>query len=169
VPHNLKRGFEIMNALNKWAIKNHVSEVAMKELQELFIKETLSDLILDEITGSESGVSHVLRIKASEQGAILWRNNVGAGKLENGRFIRWGLCNDTKQINERIKSADLIGIRPVKITPDMVGKTIGQFLSREVKKRGWAYQGTNHEAAQIRWCELINSFGGDASISTGDL
>ena len=116
----------------------------------------------------EGAVSAEVKLEASAKGARLWRNNVGAGKLDNGNFIRWGLMNDTTQINKQVKSADLIGIRPVLITPDKVGSVIGQFLSRETKRPGWKYSPNDeHTAAQIRWAELILSLGGDAGIVTG--
>ena len=117
----------------------------------------------------ESEVQTTLRIKASEKGWRLWRNNVGAGKLENGAFIRWGLANDSAGMNKIIKSADLIGINPVLITQDMVGTVIGQFVSREVKAAGWQKRDTEREKAQQRWADLINSMGGDATITTGEL
>jgi len=118
---------------------------------------------------NESEIQTLLRIKASEKGWRLWRNNVGAGKLDNGAFVRWGLANDSTQMNRYLKSADLIGIRPVLITQDMVGTVIGQFVSREVKQQGWVYEATQHEQAQHRWLSMINYFGGDATFTTGEL
>jgi len=110
-----------------------------------------------------------IRLKASQAGWRLFRNNVGAGMLENGNFLRWGLANDSTVLNKQIKSGDLIGLRPVLITDDMVGKTIGQFVSIEVKKTGWIYHGTDREAAQARWIDEINNLGGFALFSTGEL
>ncbi len=116
---------------------------------------------------NESQLQTLIKLEASQKGARLWRNNVGAIHTADGTFIRFGLANESKLQNSVIKSSDLIGIRPVVITQDMVGKTIGQFISREVKTPGWIYHRTNkHEQAQLAWIELINSFGGDACFAT---
>jgi hypothetical protein len=49
----------------------------------------------------------------------------------------------------------------------MVGYTIGQFVSREIKIPGWKFQNTEREQAQLKWAELIISLGGDACFTTG--
>lgn len=116
---------------------------------------------------SESGVLSQIRLEASQRGCRLWRNNVGATYTPHGDFIRYGLANDSAQLNKAIKSADLIGIRPVLITPSHIGITIGQFLSREVKHPLWKYTGTDQERAQLAWADLINSLGGDACFTVG--
>lgn len=118
--------------------------------------------------GSETGLSSIIRLEASMKGCRLWRNNVGATYTPKGDFIRYGLANDSSGLNREIKSADLIGIRPVVITVDMVGVTIGQFLSREVKAPGWKYKGTDRERAQLAWAELIISLGGDAGFAVSE-
>ena len=119
---------------------------------------------------NEAEVQNQLRLTASKAGWRLFRNNVGAGKLENGNYIRWGLANDSSKVNENIKSGDLIGIRPVLITEDMVGSVIGQFVSLEVKAPGWKYNPNNaRDVAQSRWAEIILLLGGYAKITTGEL
>lgn len=115
----------------------------------------------------EAQAQALVRLEASQLGHRLWRNNVGAGKLETGSYIRWGLCNDSVAVNAALKSADLIGLRRVLITPDMVGSTIAQFMSIEVKRPGWHYTGTPREISQLHWAELILGFGGYAAIVTG--
>lgn len=116
---------------------------------------------------SESGVLSDIRLEASQRGCRLWRNNVGATYTQSGQFMRFGLANDSAALNRAIKSADLIGIRPVLITSEDVGRVIGQFLSREVKHPGWKYTATERERAQLAWAELINSLGGDACFCVG--
>lgn len=117
---------------------------------------------------AESDAYAPLRLAASREGARLWRNNNGAGKLENGSYIRWGLANESAAMNSMLKSSDLIGIRPVLVTPEHVGRTLGVFVSREVKRPGWSYRGGPREEAQKRWLDLVASLGGDAAFTTGE-
>lgn len=149
-----------------WAARWCVPAQALHELQAYVLgldgtPETVAGM-------SEAGVQSRVRAEASRRGCRLWRNNVGAGYAEDGRFMRWGLANDSSAINAVVKSADLIGIRPRIITQGDVGKLIGQFLSREVKAGGWRYKGTEREIAQLNWANLINSLGGDASFATAE-
>jgi len=116
----------------------------------------------------ETDIQAGLRIAASKRGDVLWRNNNGAGKLENGSFVRWGICNDSQALNEMCKSSDLIGIKRVTVTQAMVGKTVGVFYAREVKRSGWMYRGTAREVAQKRFIDIVNEMGGDAAFATGE-
>lgn len=116
----------------------------------------------------EARVQDEARLLASKMGWRLFRNNVGVLKDERGVPVRYGIANDSPAMNKRIKSSDLIGIRPVVITPDMVGSTIGQFVAREVKKAGWKYKGTEHEKAQLAFGTLIIGLGGDFKFWNGE-
>lgn len=116
----------------------------------------------------ESDVLNRVKLEAARKGVHLWRNNVGGIYAADGTFFRYGLANESKKINAIIKSADLIGIRPIVITEAMVGLTIGQFISREIKAPDWKYRGTERERAQLAWAELILSLGGDASFATNE-
>ena len=119
---------------------------------------------------TEDDVKKVILLKASKLGWRLWRNNVGVLKDERGVPIRFGLANTSKAVNGELKSGDLIGIRPVLITPDMVGKVIGQFVSRECKESHWKYNPRDtRDVAHGRWAALVNSLGGDAKVTVGDL
>lgn len=113
---------------------------------------------------SESEVQQAVRLWCARKGWHAWRNNNGAGTLENGSFVRWGLANDSAAVNKTIKSADLIGIRPVVITADMVGQTIGQFVSIECKRENWQWRGTPEEVAQVAWRDLVLASGGYATF-----
>ena len=117
---------------------------------------------------SEAAVQAAVRLEAARKGCRLFRNNVGALTDERGVPVRYGLANDSKQVNERIKSADLIGWRRRLITPDMVGSHIAQFLSREIKELGWQYAATPREQAQAAWAGLVLADGGDAGFAAGE-
>ena len=119
---------------------------------------------------NEATVQSMVRLEAARQGWKLWRNNVGVLLDAKGRPVRYGLANDSKLVNQSVKSADLIGIRPILITSDMIGTIIGQFVSIECKHDCWRPSMTDeHEAAQARWAELVLLAGGYAIFSTGQL
>lgn len=116
---------------------------------------------------SEAGVQSEVRLHTSQLGWRMWRNNVGVLKDERGVPVRYGLANDSSIINRHLKSGDLIGIRPVLITPDMVGTIIGQFVSVECKDREWKPNLKDARyLAQCNWVNLIRSLGGHAVITT---
>lgn len=149
----------------QWARDHNIPYAALQDLLRRFGALDGLHPTAPQYGESETAVQGALRLNASKTGCRLFRNNVGAGKLESGSYVRWGLANESKQMNKAIKSHDLIGIRPVLITPEHVGLIIGQFLSREAKHADWRYTGTAHERAQLAWAELINSLGGDARFA----
>ena len=155
-----------MKQFNEWATKHGVSAVAIDELRAILTSPvTDPEHIIKGV--SEAAVQSAVRLEASDAGCRLWRNNVGACKDERGRLIRYGLVNESKQLNAELKSSDLVGVRPVIITQNMVGSTIGQFMVREVKKVGWVYTGTDREVAQLRFMNLVVGLGGDACFVNG--
>lgn len=116
---------------------------------------------------SEGRQQDLVRLELPKLGCHFWRNNNGAGTLENGQFVRWGLANDSHALNARLKSSDLIGIVPVVITPDMVGKTVGVFGAVEMKPLGWRYNPhDDRERAQKAFIDLVLSLGGRAGFVT---
>lgn len=118
----------------------------------------------------EQEVQANVRLLASVLGWRLWRNNLGVLKDSRGVPIRYGLANDSSVVNKSVKSGDLIGIRPVVITPEMVGRVVGQFVSIECKREGWKYNPNDqHQVAQARWAEIVNKLGGYAIFSVGNL
>lgn len=110
---------------------------------------------------NEATVQAEARLEASRLGWRLWRNNCGAMMDDKGRLVRYGLANETPK--PPLKSGDLIGLRSVVITPDMVGKTIGQFVSLECKREDGGIVLPEQQA----WCDLINALGGYAKITRG--
>jgi len=155
--------------INQWAISNGVSIQALAQLALIFHRGVPDQLPLTlNEQKSEAYVQSVVRLEAGRKGLRLWRNNVGALLDDRGVPVRYGLANDSKKLNEVVKSGDLIGWRPRLITPALVGSTIAQFVSRECKHPGWHYTGTEHEIAQMKWAQLVAADGGDAAFCTGE-
>lgn len=149
--------------LHQWAIKWSIPAAALADLQaQCGLDGTPGSTAPDD--RSEAAVQQTIRLEASKLGNRLWRNNVGAAYTSEGMFLRYGLLNDSAQINAVVKSSDLIGIgRRV----CRCGQVHGVFLAREVKRAGWRYSDTPHEQAQRRFIDLVNSLGGDAAFCTG--
>lgn len=153
--------------LHAWAARWGIPIQAIAELQaSLGLDGTPGDE--PHVGKSEAFAQSQVMLEAASKGIRLWRNNVGVLPDKTGRPVRYGLANQSKAMNELIKSSDLIGIRPVTITAAHVGLVLGQFVGREMKEPGWHYSGTEREEAQLRWAELICSLGGDASFATGE-
>ena len=146
------------NNLEQWQLKHHVSDEAMKELAQMFIGSETKPTSMTR----ESHVMDAVRVEASKQGNRLWRNNIGAGMLPNGSFVRWGLGNEAG-MNKIMKSADLIGIKRVLITQEMIGTVIGQFYSVECKTPSWNPK--NIDKGQLAWAALVNLLGGCAEFN----
>lgn len=149
--------------MDEWAARWNIPPEAITELCQSALHVSEGGDIR-----SEGHLQSVLRLEAARKHVYLFRNNVGAGKMAKGGFVRWGLCNDSLSVNDRYKSADLIGIERIPITADMVGQHVGRFLSVEVKRTTWGYTGSPEEQAQQRWAALINSQGGRAIITNRD-
>lgn len=113
---------------------------------------------------SEAGIQKHVMLALSNAGATIWRNNTGqawvgdATRLANGdvllknpRPLHAGLCKG---------SSDLIGVRPLLITEQHLGATIGQFVAVEVKSaRGRPTQ------EQANFLGHVQSCGGAAGIA----
>jgi hypothetical protein len=152
-----------MSDLNQWALRHNVPYVALNELRQIMgLVQTDPDGLSDQGGESEAAIQKRVQLTATRAGWRLWRNNVGALKDSRGVPVRYGLANDSAALNKVVKSSDLVGIKPVLITPDMVGHTLGQFVAREVKAGGWKYSGSSHERAQLKFIELVVGLGGDA-------
>jgi hypothetical protein len=103
----------------------------------------------------------ILSKLGSREDIRFFRNTVGFGYtgplvewrqsrviLANARKTTFGLCPG---------SADLIGLQKLVITPDMVGQTIGRFISVEVKSE----RGTLSDE-QKNWLKMVQNMGGYA-------
>jgi hypothetical protein len=72
----------------------------------------------------EHEIQQRIRLACGRGAVRLWRNNTGALVDQQGRFVRFGLCKG---------SSDLIGLRSLEITPELVGQRLAQFVAVEVK------------------------------------
>lgn len=149
-----------MNNFSLWAMRWHVPDAAIQELLSLYGADANH-------TGgnmSEAAITQRVRLRASQQGARLWRNNVGVWIDDRGVPVRYGLCNESAGQNKKLKSSDLIGITPVLILPDMVGLTLGVFTAYELKAGDWKYSNSKREQAQFSYINLVSSMGGIAKF-----
>ena len=88
----------------------------------------------------------ILKAIGSDPNYRLFRNNVGMLLDAKGNPVRYGLCKG---------SSDLIGMKKIKITPEMVGIDIAQFVSIEIKAKNGKL---THE--QKNWLDMVNEMGG---------
>lgn len=90
---------------------------------------------------TESVVQSEIRADAGSLGVHLWRNNRGAMEdPTNGRIVRFGLGNDSPQMDRRLKSSDLIGITPPGFSYGVASAvTPGRFIAVECKAEGFRF------------------------------
>jgi len=125
---------------------------------------------------TEAVVQSEIRLVCGQRGIIIERNNVGATEDITGRIIRYGLGNDSAQLNRRFKSSDLVGT----VAPH------GRRLNVECKAEGWkfpdAWRGSTPDEvektrapadaalrrtlAQWRWLKLHHDAGALAGFAT---
>lgn len=116
---------------------------------------------------SEAVVQQQTRLMIGAAGMTPMRNNSGACQDQSGRLIRYGLMNDSKELNERFKSSDLIVPRPMLITQEWVGHVVGVFSAIECKPSGWHLTpGDKRGQAQLRFHDLVRAAGGFAGFAT---
>ena len=99
---------------------------------------------------SEHEIQQRIRLACGRGAVRLWRNNTGALVDQQGRFVRFGLCKG---------SSDLIGLRSVVVTPEMVGQRIAQFVALEIKA---AHGVVSPE--QRAFLQLVQALGGVAAV-----
>lgn len=143
--------------LESWATRWQLPPQAIAELQQL------TAAYADPNSGkSEEAVASECRLALNQRGIITMRNNVGALKDAKGRWVRFGLCNETKGMNEVIKSSDDICIIPYVVKPKDVGRKLGVFLGVEHKKRNWVFGSESREVAQAQFQRMVSNVGGVA-------
>ncbi|QNI68509.1 VRR-NUC domain-containing protein [Synechococcus sp. BMK-MC-1] len=98
---------------------------------------------------SEHEIQQRIRLACGRGPVRLWRNNTGALVDQQGRFVRFGLCKG---------SSDLIGLRSLEVTSELVGQQLAQFVALEVKTA----QGVL-SPEQRAFLRLVKQFGGVAA------
>lgn len=99
---------------------------------------------------TETNVLQSIRLAISRGACRAFRNNNGKLEDKKGRWVTFGLFPG---------SGDLIGWRTVRITPEMVGRDIAQFISVEVKNPG-ARTDRKRAEDQKNWRDAVNAAGG---------
>ena len=99
---------------------------------------------------SEHEIQQCIRLACGHGPVRLWRNNTGALVDPQGRFVRFGLCKG---------SSDLIGLRSLVITPELVGQRVAQFVAVEVKTATGAIRAEQHA-----FLEFVQRSGGIGGI-----
>jgi hypothetical protein len=123
----------------------------------------------------ESEILSKIRDACSRGAVRLWRNNVGKGVMIQHKHAqtRQAIISECIELAKRrggsgarityglqVGSGDLIGLRVVEITPEMVGRKVAVFASCEVKTD------TGRESPeQVAWREFIASVGGVAMVA----
>lgn len=120
----------------------------------------------------ESNIQRLIMMAMSQQNATIFRNNTGnavAGShykridksgqylleagdwvVKHGNRVQYGLC---------VGSSDLIGWKPLVVTPEMVGHRIAQFLAAEIKTA--TGRATDE---QMNFIQAVRKAGGTAGI-----
>lgn len=116
---------------------------------------------------NEDTVQNLTRMNFAYVGPI-WRNNSGAYKDIAGRLVRYGLANDSAQLNKEVKSSDLIAITPVQAYVQSLGwTTLGVFTALECKPSDWVYRESDARAvAQLKFHDIVRQHGGFAGFVT---
>jgi len=137
---------------------------------------------------SEDVVQAEIRVEAGKRGIPLWRNNSGAMQDPTGRVVRYGLGNDSAQLNRRLKSSDLIGCvytMASAVEGSACPRPFGLFLAIECKEDGWRFpeswrfhqpddedlpvlksEAAQRVLAQWRFLTLVYNAGGLAGFAT---
>lgn len=99
---------------------------------------------------SEQQVVQQVRATLSNGPVRLFRNNSGALQDRNGTWVKYGLA---------VGSSDLIGLKSVVVTADMVGSTVAVFVALEGKS---ATGRTTKE--QDAFLAMVRNAGGIAGV-----
>ena len=105
------------------------------------------------MANAETNLQQHIRLALGQRPDLrLFRNNTGTlPDPRTGRPVQFGLARG---------SADLIGLRTVTITPDMVGQQVAVFTSIEVKTATGRVTPDQHN-----WLNMVQQAGGIAGVA----
>ena len=113
----------------------------------------LLDFIISTLSNSETKIQQEIRLALGQRSDLrLFRNETG--KLPDprtGRWVQFGLAKG---------SSDLIGFKTVKITPEMIGQEVAQFVSIEIKTESGKLTNVQHN-----WLQKVKSSGGIVGVA----
>jgi hypothetical protein len=73
----------------------------------------------------EANLMRRVMLALSRAGVTTWRNNCGVARYPDGAVVKYGIASPG--------GSDLIGLRSIEVTPDMVGKRVAIFVAVEIK------------------------------------
>lgn len=107
---------------------------------------------------SESEIQQLIQIEGPKHHCFLMRNNSGALTDKDGRLVRYGLGNISKQHNDAIKSSDLVGFT--------IRGGVAIFTAIEVKRADWKPSMLDaRESAQNAFIQWVRKSGGLAGFA----
>jgi len=113
----------------------------------------LLDFIIAHLSNSETKIQQEIRLALGQRSDLrLFRNETG--KLPDprtGQWVQFGLAKG---------SSDLIGFKTIKITPEMIGQEIAQFVSLEIKTESGKLTDI-----QENWLQKVKSSGGIVGVA----
>jgi hypothetical protein len=119
----------------------------------MFIRLFLLSLYNWGVANSETKLQQEIRLALGTIPSLrLFRNQVGQlPDPRTGRYVQFGLAKG---------SSDLVGFKTIKITPEMIGQEVAQFVSIEIKtERGKLTE------VQQNWLQKVKSSGGIVGVA----
>ena len=119
----------------------------------MFIRLFLLSLYNWGVANYETKLQQEIRLALGRIPSLrLFRNQVGQlPDPRTGRCVQFGLAKG---------SSDLVGFKTIKITPEMIGQEVAQFVSIEIKtERGKLTE------VQENWLQKVKSSGGIVGVA----
>ena len=119
----------------------------------MFIRLFLLSLYNWGVANYETKLQQEIRLALGRIPSLrLFRNQVGQlPDPRTGRYVQFGLAKG---------SSDLVGFKTIKITPEMIGQEVAQFVSIEIKtERGKLTE------VQQNWLQKVHDSGGIVGVA----